>query len=285
MICTTAFSGDQKHAKCEKDLVCRIHINTSIIDSSRGNLPSSAPILKVNMEINDILTEFETSARPKQKFQSLNLNEQLVQAMINERMAPELLPYKHDLMATVLQEIQSQQQFLLDSHEYGDSNAESGVVSPDFKLQLMIIETDLERVSYLVRLYIRTRLSKLDSFTIFYSNDISQESQRNLGLSRLSDQEKIYLQKHTQILSQLYNRSFLKKLPSFLTYLDDTNGAESMVTEPDLDSPVFIRVLSDSPLYVNLGAEGDLELVKDGIYVVRYRLIQSYVQIGDIILI
>lgn len=236
------------------------------------------------MEINDILTEFETSARPKPKFQTQSINEQLVQAMINERMAPELLPYQHDLMATVLQEIQNQQQFLLDSHEYGDSNAESGIVSPDFKLQLMIIETDLERITYLVRLYIRTRLAKLDSFTIFYSNEVSQELQLP-GLSRLSDQERMYLQKHTQLLSQLYNRSFLKKLPSFLTYLDDNNGAESMVTEPDLDTPVFIRVQSESPIYISLGTEGDLELVKDGIYVVRYRLVQKYVQIGDIVLI
>ena len=38
-----------------------------------------------------------------------------------------------------------------------------------FKLQLMIIETDLERLNYIVRLYIRTRLSKLNKFTIFTS--------------------------------------------------------------------------------------------------------------------
>ena len=89
--------------------------------------------------------------------------------MINERMAPELLPYKQDLMSTVLTMMSNQQQYLLESHEYGDMNGDSGVLSGDFKLQLMIIETDLERLNYIVRLYIRTRLSKLNKFTIFTS--------------------------------------------------------------------------------------------------------------------
>ena len=72
-------------------------------------------------------------------------------------------------MSTVLTMMSNQQQYLLESHEYGDMNGDSGVLSGDFKLQLMIIETDLERLNYIVRLYIRTRLSKLNKFTIFTS--------------------------------------------------------------------------------------------------------------------
>ncbi|KAM9917905.1 hypothetical protein OXX59_009029, partial [Metschnikowia pulcherrima] len=109
------------------------------------------------MEIDDILADFERESRGP-TLTPEEIQQQLVTAMLNERMAPDLLPYKHELMATVLSRISDQQQFLLDSYEYGDSNAGAGVIGSDFKLQLMIVETDIERISYLVRLYIRTRL-------------------------------------------------------------------------------------------------------------------------------
>lgn len=233
------------------------------------------------MEIDDILADFERDTRGSSIESSTDLRQQLVTAMLNERMAPDLLPYKHTLMARILRGIQDQQQFLLDSYEYGDSNAEAGVISLDFKLQLMIIETDIERLSYLVRLYVRTRLAKIDDFTIYYINKTAEETG---GQSLLSDPEKNYMHGHFKILNQLYNNSFLKKFPNFLTLLDDTTGGENMVTTPDLDQPVFIRVVCNDTILLHLGND-ELELAKDGIYVVRYRLIMKYLELGDVVLI
>lgn len=233
------------------------------------------------MEIDDILADFERDTRGSSIDSPTDLRQQLVTAMLNERMAPDLLPYKHTLMARILRGIQDQQQFLLDSYEYGDSNAEAGVISLDFKLQLMIIETDIERLSYLVRLYVRTRLAKIDDFTIYYINKTAEETG---GQSLLSDPEKNYMHGHFKILNQLYNNSFLKKFPNFLTLLDDTTGGENMVTAPDLDQPVFIRVVCNDTILLHLGND-ELELAKDGIYVVRYRLIMKYLELGDVVLI
>lgn len=235
------------------------------------------------MDIDDILKEFETGARGATNVKSEDLNLQLVTAMLNERMAPELLPHKHELMKEVLSKLLSQQQYLLDSYEYGDSNAESGVLSADFKIQLMIIETEIERLSYLVRLYVRTRLAKIDEFTIFYINKTSDEPEGAPAL--MSAQEKTYMHKHFKILTQLYNNSFLKKFPDSLTYLDDTTGVDSMITTPELNQPVFIRVIRQKPIILNLGDEGELELVQNGVYVVIYRLIRTYLELGDIELI
>lgn len=232
------------------------------------------------MEIEDILRDFEKDSGKKPVIKG-SLHQQLVTAMLNERMAPDLLPYKHELMEVIIGEIQSQQQFLLDSHEYGDSNAESGVISADFKLQLMIIETDIERLSYLVRLYIRTRLAKIDDFTIFYMNEIAADGSKS---KLLSNQETEYMQKHFKILTQLYNNSFLKKFPDFLTLLDDTRGGDVMTTAPDLDLPVFIRVVCDNTIVLQLTGD-ELRLEKDGIYVVKYSLIKDYLELGDIVLI
>lgn len=235
------------------------------------------------MDIDDILHEFETGARSSKTETTQPLYNQLVTVMLNERMAPDLLPYKHELMKTVLTELLNQQQFLLDSYEYGDSNADSGVVSGDFKLQLMIIETDIERLSYVVRLYIRTRLAKIDSFLIYYINETEDDT--GTATSLLSPEERDYMHKHFQILTKLYNNSFLKKFPTFLTLLDDNAGGQQMVDAPDTEQPVFIRVLSKEPIVISLGNEGELELVENGIYVVRYRLIKEFLELGDVVLI
>lgn len=236
------------------------------------------------MEIEDILQDFEKEAVSVKLPKSRDYHSELVTVMLNERMAPDLLQYKHELMAEVLDKIKIQQQYLLDSYEYGDSNAEAGVLSLDFKLQLMIVETDIERLAYLVKLYIRTRLAKIDEFTIFYINETANDEAKDVNLRLLSSQEMDYMHKHFKILTQLYNNSFLKKLPNFLTLLDDNTGGETMVTEPDLNQPVFIRVICQQTLVVHLAGD-ELILTHNGVYVVRYRLIKKYLELGDVVLI
>ncbi|KAK6453672.1 DNA replication complex GINS protein SLD5 [Scheffersomyces xylosifermentans] len=242
-----------------------------------------------NMDIDDILQEFDNSSKASLKKQKKlssstpNIYDELVTAMLNERMAPEILPYKHELMTQVLEQISNQQQYLLDSHEYGDLNAQSGVVSGDFKLQLMIIETDVERINYLVRLYLRTRLSKIDKFTIHYINETADAEESNSSL--LSREETEYMHQHFKILTQLYNNCFLKKMPHTLTLLDDTTGGESMIVTPDVNQPVFIKSVTKAGIIIPLGEEDELELEENGIYVVKYSLIRRYIEIGDVVLI
>lgn len=246
------------------------------------------------MDIDDILQEFEQSSGQilqtgektgeKSRFVSQeSIYHGLVQAMINERMSPELLPYKKELLAHVLAQLSMQQQYLLEYHEYGDTNSDTGVLGGDFKLQLMIIETEIERLNYLVRLYLRTRLSKIDNFTIHYINILAEETPDTKSL--LSKQEIEYMHQHFKILTQLYNSCFLKKMPKSLTLLDDTSGGQLMITTPDLNEPVFIRYISKNPVTIPMNDQEELELVKNGIYVVKYSLIKAYLQLGDVELI
>ncbi|KAI3406990.2 SLD5 [Candida oxycetoniae] len=240
------------------------------------------------MDIDDILKEFERSSSKKFEKSSTNICQELTEAMLNERMAPELLPYKGSLMSTILSYISNQQQLLLDSHEYGDMNSGNGIISDDFKLRLMIIETDVERLSYLVRLYLRTRLTKLNKFTIYYVNeshnnsgdDDNEEEQKQL----LSVEERDYINNYLKLLTQLYNNCFLKKLPNILTLLDDNVGGQNMITTPDTDSLVFVKCISDVPITVYMDEE-EMDLERDGVYVVKYSLIKAYLDIGDVKLI
>ncbi len=74
-------------------------------------------------------------------------------------------------------------------------------------------------------------------------------------------------------------------MPHFLTLLDDTSGGQSMISVPDINQPVFIKVITKFPIIINLDEDEDLELVENGIYVVKYSLIKKYIEIGDIVLI
>ena len=237
------------------------------------------------MDIEDILQEFENSALAQNRASEPAITSRLVRAMFNERMAPELLPYQHELMRQVLDALTAQQQFLLDSHEYGDLNAALGVILGDFKLQLMIVETEVERLNYLVRSYLRLRLAKLDKYNVYYVQlESASQKSNNDKKPLLSSEEAEYIHEHFKILTQLYNASFLKRMPHFLTLLDDISGGQLMVVEPNLNQPVFVRVLSTNPVTVRTRDE-ILELERGSIYVVNYRLVSRYIQIGDIGLI
>lgn len=233
------------------------------------------------MDIDDILKEFEESSTKRFQASTSNICQDLMTAAMNERMAPELLPYKSSLMNSILTHISNQQQYLLDSHEYGEMNSANGVISSDFKLQLMIIETDVERLSYVVRLYLRTRLSKINKFTIFYINKSNKDDE---GEALLSAEEKEYIHQYYLLLTLLYNNCFLKKLPQILTYLDDNSGGQNMIVAPDIDQFVFVKCISETLILLHL-EDDELELVKNGVYVVKYSLIKRYLDIGDLILI
>lgn len=224
------------------------------------------------MEVDDILRDFEKDTSRSARS---SVSARLTQAMLNERMAPELLPYQQELMEETLSHIEHQQQYLLDCHLYGDTNADLGLVSGDFKLQLMIIETDIERLNFLIRIYLRSRLAKLDTYNLHYIN-LTLDNESKL----VSQAELEYLRGHFKVLTKLYNNSFLKKMPQFLTLLDDTSGGQSMISAPDRDELVFVRI-GARDLTVSTVDE-DFELVAGGIYVVRYSLVDRHVATGEI---
>lgn len=229
------------------------------------------------MEVDDILRDFNNEVDKSQK---VDLYTRMSHVMLNERMAPELLPYEKELLDEILSKITDQQQLLLDSHEYGDLNIDTGIITSDFKLQLMIMETDIERLNYLIRLYFRIRLAKLEKYTLYYIKLTSQDDKKMI----ISEQERDYMYKYMTISQTLYNNSILKKVPKELSYLDDEKGDISMVVQPDIDELVFIKVITLVPITITFG-EDELDLVKDGIFAVRYSLIRKYLELGDVRLI
>ena len=82
---------------------------------------------------------------------NLDLQE-LTRAWVNERGAPELLPYPSKVMGRVLKRLRQQIETV---------EEETGNPDPKANFRLIIIQTELERLKYLVRALLVARIAKV----------------------------------------------------------------------------------------------------------------------------
>lgn len=225
------------------------------------------------MDFDDILRDFEKEVRPHKVDELENRQSdlaRLTKVWVHERLAPELLPYEGELIERILEGMRQQTEFV-------EANSMELSKEKDIKLKLLIVESELERVSFLIRSYLRTRLSKIDEFAMFIRNDEEM-------IGRLSNSETKYMENHLKSLVELYNSSFLSSLPSHLQILDDTAGGISMIDEPNLNTPVFIRVEKTIDIAVVVGDE-EVELIEGSIYLLRYSAIKQFLYSGEVVLV
>jgi GINS complex subunit 4 len=146
------------------------------------------------MDISDILTSISvphprphtTSSRSTTNLTSnpshhpRHLDQQaLTRAWINERVAPELLPYPSELIARCSKAVEKQIEVLEGmagdgySGDRGDDDREGG--GPGGKggvFEMVVLQTELERFRFLMRGFLRARIAKVSfhsfSFSLFF---------------------------------------------------------------------------------------------------------------------
>ncbi|KAG0041878.1 GINS complex subunit, partial [Gryganskiella cystojenkinii] len=154
----------------------------------------------------------------------------LTQAWINERAAPDLLQYEQDSVSELLARIEEQTATIDDL----DSGTETAMIIS------ILYQTELERVKFVLRSYLRTRISKLERYSTFILADPSSRQ-------RLSRAEMTYAENYLRATTQHYHNSFLSSLPPSLQPqdLEVFDRKLSMVSQPPLDEAVFFRVVAD----------------------------------------
>ena len=171
-------------------------------------------------------------------------------------------------------------------------------MDPKSNFTLVILQTELERFKFLVRSFLRARISKvritgqdskyrvltnyqIDKYPLHYRQLVVEDP------NILSPLEQQYLQSHQALLSSHYHSSFLSSFPQSLQKLDDATGGISMVDKPDEDSAVFCRVLRDAgsvEIQGETGA-GDIYLKRGDIWVLRWSAVREAVVRGEVELI
>ncbi|MCJ1405241.1 CorA metal ion transporter [Xylographa trunciseda] len=215
------------------------------------------------MDISDILTS--VSAHPPPPAQSPDL-QALTRAWVNERVAPEVLPWPEELMARVLRGVAK----LVERVE-----EQTATMDPKTNFRVVIMQTELERWKFLVRSFLRARIAKIDKHILHYLT----AAQR----TRLSASEIQYATTHQNLLHEHYHSSFLAQFPVGLQKLDDTAGGIAMVEVPDAEKAVFVRGLRPDPVRVTVeGTDMDFQVGRGEVVVVRWSAVKNAVEDGEL---
>ncbi|KAF9650995.1 GINS complex, Sld5 component [Thelephora ganbajun] len=185
--------------------------------------------------------------------------QRLIRHWMNERHAPDILPIQAELLAGILDHIHKQSSTVnllrTDPEASGDEH-----------FRIMLAQTEIERVKFVVRSYVRTRLSKIEDYARWILSDSSLHG-------RLSETELKHAQSYADLLTTHFEESVLKALPGNQRSLDD-KVIPPMVTPPDITKPVFVLARRDCPpVYLPDGTK--MEMKKGQISLTQYRVIDS----------
>ncbi|KAJ1927242.1 GINS complex subunit [Tieghemiomyces parasiticus] len=135
----------------------------------------------------------------------------LAQAWANEKQAPELLPYEDQLVGDLTEMVQNQLQLI---EAVQEENSDQAFLA-------MLYQHEVERVKFVLRSYLKTRLRKLERHVIWYtaSNDYQV---------RMAPGERAFAARYRALFTSHMQRACLNHLPESLRALDDTNGNVSM---------------------------------------------------------
>ncbi|KAG0226467.1 hypothetical protein B0O80DRAFT_498689 [Mortierella sp. GBAus27b] len=194
----------------------------------------------------------------------------LTQAWINERAAPDVLQYEQASVDGLVHKIE-EQMGIIDELDSGDDT--SMIIS-------ILYQTELERVKFVLRSYLRTRLSKIEKYCEFILTDPSSKR-------RLSRGEIMYAENYSRATRQHFQSSFLASLPPSLQGQDDAvfDRKLSMVSQPKLDEAVFCRIVEDIGDFQVEDDEMPIVLEAGQIYIFRYRTVRTLLLRGQIELI
>ncbi|GLJ47098.1 hypothetical protein SUGI_0994560 [Cryptomeria japonica] len=197
--------------------------------------------------------------------------ELLKRAWRNEKAAPEILPFRRNLVERAREQIQLMEDTIAASAESGTDD-----------LMLSLYRMDLDRTLFLLRSYLRTRLLKIEKYVLHV---LKSEELWN----KLSEAEQKFAQKCTDALQKHLEQSVLSRLPyGYQSMLRQAISSEEddMVPEPKLDTFVFCKI-RDAIGSVQMDEKGEdiVNLMEDDFFILRYKPIQRLVETGQIDLV
>ncbi|KAF8881618.1 hypothetical protein BD779DRAFT_1445413 [Infundibulicybe gibba] len=223
----------------------------------RGDEPDDVPMAAVDFE-----QRAQHSSTPLEK---------LIRHWMNERHAPDILPAQEELLAHLLDHLRRQSETV--QLLRGDPHT-----SEDDHIRIILAQTEVERVKFIVRSYVRTRLFKIEKYARFITTNAEIQT-------RITAAERDYASRHAQLTDRHLYFSVLQSLPETQAHLDDTPiFMPPMITEPDQSRPVFVHALENCPS-VRLPDGTALELKKGHISLTPYSVVGELILGGFVELV
>jgi len=191
---------------------------------------------------------------------------------VNEKCAPEILPFEFDLVQRVVAAVDSRESVVASAR----ASASTGPSSAADDLQTHVFQSELNRVRFLLRAYYRTRLFKIENHAVWTLKEPAV-------LARLSTLEKEYATNYANVVEEHFG-SVLGQMPegygSMLQQIEEQDAAWDMVPEPNLDKHVFCLVKQDrgDVMLDPDDPENTMDLERNDIIMIRYRLIKTLLE-------
>ena len=198
--------------------------------------------------------------------------ERLKLALFNEKLAPALLPHNDDLVIRIKQLTNEQSNMIAEL----EATAE-----PTSMLQRSLYEMELERVNYMLRSYMRTRLIKISRFSIYL--DTSDETR-----AVLSENELDFLKRYLQMYRQHVDREIWDTAEGSSRLderLRDINLTGPLVVQPELDSHVYCKALVDCEPFRIEETDETIEMLQNEIRLLPFRLVERFVHEDKVMLV
>ncbi|KAM5540040.1 hypothetical protein V8D89_006180 [Ganoderma adspersum] len=196
--------------------------------------------------------------------------QQLIRHWMNERHAPDILPGQEMLLGRILDHVRKQSNDVELLRADPDSSEEE-------HFRIMLVQTEIERVKFVVRSYIRTRLHKIEKYARYISSTPDMHE-------RLSRAELEHANRYSRLVEYHFKQSVLQSLPEQQRSLEeDIVFMPPMVPSPDKQRPVIARALVDCPpMRLPDGASTEMkkgEISMTPYYVVEYLLLRGEVEL------
>lgn len=198
--------------------------------------------------------------------------ERLKLALFNEKLAPALLPHNDDLVIRI-KELTNEQSNMIAELE--------ATAEPTSMLQRSLYEMELERVNYMLRSYMRTRLIKISRFSIYL--DTSDETQAVLSKNELD-----FLKRYLQMYRQHVDREIWDTAEGSSRLderLRDINLTGPLVVQPELDSHVYCKALVDCEPFRIEETDETIEMLQNEIRLLPFRLVERFVHEDKVMLV
>ncbi|KAF8321336.1 GINS complex Sld5 component [Clavulina sp. PMI_390] len=197
------------------------------------------------------------------------LLQKLSRFWVDERGAPEILEWQGLVVEEVLNRIHAQAEMVQQLQSDPRTSEEE-------YFRIILIQTEAERVKFLVRSYLRARLHKIEKYA---AHILSTPEQR----ARLSVTELTHAQGYKELLEKHFLASALSGVPESLQSLKD-DEADGAIGAPNLKQGVFVRARRNCPP-VTLPDGETLEMKQGGIHLVQYGSIHRLLTLGDVELV
>ncbi|TCD70371.1 GINS complex subunit [Steccherinum ochraceum] len=197
--------------------------------------------------------------------------QQLIRHWMNERHAPDLLPAREMLLGRLLDHIRKQ----TDDVQLLRADPSS---SEDEHFRIMLVQTEVERVKFVIRSYIRTRLHKVEKYArhIVSTPELHQ---------KLSKGELDHARRYAKTVEDHFSNSVLRSLPPEQQSLDDNMAfMPPMIPAPDKTHAVFAYARQSCPP-VHLPDGSTMELTKGQIVLTPYHVVEHLLIREDVELV